>query len=61
MLAGRAGDATDIAGPCIMLASAAGAYINNATIVGDITFAQPSFTNRGVFCIGRGWRSTDGK
>ncbi|KAI5452967.1 hypothetical protein NCC49_006501 [Naganishia albida] len=32
---GRAGDATDIAGPCIMLASAAGAYINNATIVVD--------------------------
>ncbi|KAJ9114155.1 hypothetical protein QFC20_001671 [Naganishia adeliensis] len=33
--AGRVGDASDIAGPCIMLASTAGAYINNATIVVD--------------------------
>ncbi|GHJ89603.1 hypothetical protein NliqN6_6005 [Naganishia liquefaciens] len=32
---GRAGETAEIGGPCVMLASAAGAYTNNATIVVD--------------------------
>lgn len=33
MVAGRAGEGGDIGGPCVMLASAAGAYMNNALLV----------------------------
>jgi hypothetical protein len=58
---GRAGEPAEIGGPCVMLASTAGAYMNNALMVSPLLSDKHSMLKRLRFLIGRGWGQTDGE
>jgi hypothetical protein len=64
-MSGRAGQAEEIAGPCLMLASAGGGYMNNAVLVGIHFFQARTLRGRltlvAVSTADHRWRPPDGK